>query len=398
MSLKLEINDSQKPQMRERDRQDKGNPLRRIRVLLVSPVGECGGAERVLLSLVQSLPKYGVEPVVACMRPGPLTQMVQQIGAEAYAFRDHRMRELGNVALGIQWLARLVRRLDVDVIHSNFTAHLYGGPAALIAHKPELWHLYDYPYRPDALERLVMHIPSDYLLFATRRVESGFPRLQKLPHSVVYPICVDADAVTAHPYRADVRERHGLPPGPLLLTVARLQQHKGHRYLLEAAPQILEQYPDAVFGIVGKASGSEQERYERSLKSECDQLGISANVKFLGYVSDEDLMSLYREATALVHPALSEGFGLTLLEAMALGVPVIAASADGPAEIITHEKTGLLVPTGDSGALASEVIRLLQAPRLAETLRLEGARYAKTFDVENMVRQTASIYHTMLPT
>ena len=73
-----------------------------------------------------------------------------------------------------------------------------------------------------------------------------------------------------------------------------------------------------------------QELYASQLKALCARLGVTESVHFLGYVPDDDLIALYGEASVLVHPALSEGFGLALLQAMAAGVPVVAAASDGP--------------------------------------------------------------------
>ncbi len=75
-----------------------------LRVLLVSAVGEHGGAEQVLLSLIKHLPSHNVTPILACLRPGPLVEMARKQGAVAYEFREHRMREWNQVAQGIGWL------------------------------------------------------------------------------------------------------------------------------------------------------------------------------------------------------------------------------------------------------------------------------------------------------
>lgn len=367
-----------------------------IKVLLVSPVGEVGGAEQVFLALAKRLPEYGVQPVLACLRPGPLVKRAQEQGLTAYAFREHRLREMGNVALGIWWLTKRVREVGADLIHCNHAAHLYGAPASRLTGVPELWHLHDYPYAPDFIERLQWRIPSNQVLFTTERVKSGLPQLAAGPHAVIAPTCVDLGGLQAMPEDPAVRRRYALPEGPLFLTVARLQKHKGHRYLIDAVPSVLRSYPDAVFAIIGKASGPEQESYRDSLLSQCEALGISDKVRFLGFVPDADLVALYRSATALVHPALSEGFGLTLLEAMATGLPVIAAAADGPGELIVHRQNGWLVPTADSKSLAAALYGILGDTDLRETLSRGGREFAARMSVDKMVKQTVELYQTMI--
>jgi glycosyltransferase involved in cell wall biosynthesis len=366
-----------------------------LKALLVSPVGEHGGGEQVLLSLLKHLPACGVEPVLVCLRPGPLVTRAQQQDARVYVFRDHRMRDLHRVWQGVGWLRGIICRERADVIHSNLTAHLYGSLAAKLARVPELWHLHDYPYTVDNVLRLQLRQPGDFTLFTTEKVRSGFPGLHGRPHAVVAPTCTEPDMLRAYPPRPDVRARYGLGAGPLFLTVARLQEHKGHQHLIEAVPRVAERYPDAQFALVGKASDTAQERYQDTLRARCRALGIQERVHFTGYVPEADLVALYREAAALVHPATSEGFGLTLLDAMALGTPVIAARADGPAALLRHETTGLLVPVADPPALAQMMLRLLDDNALAQTLRTQGQDEAERHNAVQMAAQTAQIYRRM---
>lgn len=367
-----------------------------IKVLLVSPVGEHGGAEQVLLALGRHLPELGVEPVLACMRPGPLVDLARGRGLPVYAYRDHRYRHVHRLFGGIRWLSRLIRRERVELVHSNLSAHLYGSPAARLTRVPELWHIHDFPHRRNRLEQACLRLPADFALFTTRRVADGFPQLLGRPHEVVHPVSFDPDALRLASPRNNVREEYALPEGPLLLTVGRLQEHKGHRYLVEAVPDVLRASPDAVCAIVGRATGREQEKYRIELEARCDELGITQNVFFLGYVPDVDLAALYREAFALVHPALTESFGLTLLEAMSFGVPLIAAASDGPREIVVARETGLLTTPANSRELADAIIQLLKSPELAATLGREGRLRALSFTSAQMALEVAAIYRRML--
>lgn len=369
--------------------------MKPIKALLVSPVGEVGGAEQVFLALAKRLPEHGVEPILACLRPGPLITEARKQGILTYAFQEHRLRQLGAVARGIRWLTKLVREVGADVIHCNHAAHLYGGPASRLTGVPELWHIHDYPYKPDLIERLQRCIPCRRVLFTTERVKSGYPGLAAGLHAVVAPTCVDAAALQATATDPKVRQRYDLPEGPLFITVARLQEHKGHRYLIEAIPAVLKAYPNAVFAFVGKASGLEQERYRDSLLEQSEKLGISEQIRLLGFVKNEDLFALYRTATALVHPALSEGFGLTLLEAMALSLPVIAAAADGPRELIVHGENGWLVPPAESESLSTAICAILADTDLRQAIGQGGREFTSKMSVDKMVKQTAELYHSM---
>lgn len=362
------------------------------RVLIVSPIGEIGGAEQVILKMAQLLPSHGIEPVLACMRPGPLVERAKQQGLEVFAFRKHRMRQISSVLQGIRWLTGLIRRLSPDIIHANYGAHLYASPASRLSRTAEIWHIHDYPYHPDMIARLQNYLPSDYILFTTQKVKSGYPRLHKYLNSVVPPTCVDPFALRAIPQQADIRQIFHLPAGPLFLTIARMQAHKGHQYLIAAIPEALRAIPDATFAIVGKAGSKEQASYVNELKRQCAELGIADHVHFLGYVTEQDLVSLLREAITLVHPAVSEGFGLTLLEAMALGTPVIAAASDGPREIITPGENGFLVPTADSAGLAKTIIAVARDQATRDLIRMRGKDFADRKSAVEMVNQIAEAY------
>lgn len=368
-----------------------------MRIMLVSPVGEVGGAEQVFLSLAKRLPEHGIEPVLACLRPGPLEDKARQLGIPVFSFRNHRLRQWPTALRGVKWLEKLALDMQIDLLHANHAAHLYSGLVSKRTGIPELWHIHDYPYHLDLIERLGLRLPSRHVLFTTERVKSGYKNLLNVnKSSIIAPTCIDAVKLLAYPAQENIRTRYGLGGGPLFLTVARLQEHKGLHHLIAAVPQVLRSCPEAEFVIVGKASGMEQEAYRQRLLAQCDQLGVSNSVHFLGYVSDPDVAALYREASALVHPALTEGYGLTLIEAMLLGLPVIAAAADGPQEIIEHQKNGLLVPTADPRRLAEAVVTLLNQPDFAEALKLGGREFASKSSSETMAGKTAEIYRTLL--
>ena len=306
------------------------------------------------------------------------------------------MRQWPTVLRGIKWLKELSLKTKADILHANHAAHLYSGPVSRSTKIPELWHIHDYPYRLDAVDRLGLRLTPQYVLFTTERVASGYASLLKATNFIVAPACIDPAHLRAYPAQKDIRTRYGLAEGPLFLTVARLQEHKGLHYLIEAVPEVLASFPSARFAIVGKASGAEQEAYRQRLLDQSAKLGVSENVSFLGYVPDKDVAALFREASALVHPATSEGYGLTLLEAMILGVPVVAAAADGPKEIIQHNKNGLLVPAADPASISAVVKDLLKQPGIAKTLTAGGLESARSIGVDVMVSKTAEIYRRII--
>ncbi len=369
------------------------------RVLLACPVGDAvGGAEQVMLAIARELPRHGFEPVLATMRPGRLAGAARAQGTAAHAFpADHRYRDLAAVWRASAWLAGLARSTGATLIHASHTAHVYAAVAARRTGRPEVWHLHDPPTPGDAVQAISRRLRPAHAVFITRAVAAGYPDLCRGPHTVIAPSCIEPDFFRPRPADPDVRRRLGLPEdGPLLLTVARLQDQKGHADLIDAAAVVLRDRPDATFAVVGTASTAEQQAYRAGLLARCDRLGLNGRVVFVGPVDHDRLAPLYRSATALVHPAWSEGYGLVLLEAMGLGLPVIAAAASGPAEVVRDGDNGLLVPVRDPPALAAAVARVLADADLRRQLSAGGLESAGQLTLNSMMESTADVYRRTL--
>jgi glycosyltransferase involved in cell wall biosynthesis len=166
---------------------------------------------------------------------------------------------------------------------------------------------------------------------------------------------------------------HGLPPGwtagtpalaraakdftaPLLLTVARLSKadvYKGVGQVIAAMPAITAAHPGARLIVAG--DGEDRPRLEELAR----QKGATAKVEFRGEVSESALRELYARSSIFVLPSKKEGFGLVFAEAMAFGVPVVAARAGGAVDVVTHGETGLLVSGGEEAEIAGAVSTLL---------------------------------------
>lgn len=172
------------------------------------------------------------------------------------------------------------------------------------------------------------------------------------------------------------RRRHGVPDGPLLLTVARLVSRKGIDTVIDTMPRVVQTVPDAQYLVVGH--GPEQEALDRRAQA----LGISDRVHFTGRVSEEDLRLAYKACDVFVMPAREvngsvEGFGLVFLEANACAKPVIGATTGGIPDAIRDGETGLLVPPDAPDALCDAVTRLLTQPSLRRRLGETGRAWVE---------------------
>jgi glycosyltransferase involved in cell wall biosynthesis len=180
------------------------------------------------------------------------------------------------------------------------------------------------------------------------------------------------------------------PPGTRVLgTVGHLAGHKGHRYLLDAMQLIVQEEPSVGLAIAGTGD------LRAELEAQAEALGIARQVCFTGF--RHDILSLIRCFEIFVFPSNLEGLGTSVLDAMALGKPVVATQAGGIPEMVQDGVTGLLVPPRDPKALAQAILQLLRQPVLATRFGEAGARRVQQhFTSERMALQTMQVYHQLV--
>jgi len=193
----------------------------------------------------------------------------------------------------------------------------------------------------------------------------------------VVPLGADHQAFRPGLDARDVRARYGLEDGRWLLSVARLTRHKGIDIALQALARLKDRYPALRYAVVG--TGEEQ----AALAGEARELGVADRVRFLTDVPDRDLPALYNCAELYLGVSRMmeqrvEGFGISLAEASACGVPVIAGCSGGIPAAVRNGDTGLLVEAEQPDAVAEAVARLLDDPPLRARLGAAGRRAAES--------------------
>lgn len=181
--------------------------------------------------------------------------------------------------------------------------------------------------------------------------------------------------------------------GPaVILFTGRSIQRKGVPYLLKAMPHILKHRK---VKLLLTGDGDRRQEWEELTR----RLGLSAHVEFLGFVSNDRLLELYRQCDVYVLPAIyddrgdTEGLGVVLIEALQNAKPVVASAVGGIVDVIRHEQTGLLVPEKDETALAAAVLRLLENPELAARLGRAGQQHANDyFSWDRVTAATEALY------
>jgi len=195
--------------------------------------------------------------------------------------------------------------------------------------------------------------------------------------------------VIAPPFRLEAfggaRAPRSGSPAPVLGVVGRLSAEKGHRFAIAAMPQILAHTPGARLLIVGSGP------LEAELKGLVAGLGLTGCVDFLGFV--QEVRTAYAVMDLLLVPSLSEAFSLVTVEGMMMELPVVGARTGGIAEIVLDGETGVLVPPGDSAALAEACQGLLSRPEVAKEMGRRGRRRALAeFDPEQFITRHETLY------
>jgi len=363
----------------------------RLRVLFVHHVGCLSGAEHSLLALLEALDRerYALR---ACCPEGPLPRRLAAAGAQVHTLPMARLRRSRDPFYLMAWLRRwrratarilrVIRTDGADLVHANSTeAFLYAQRAGRRARVPVLWHVRDLVPLSGLGRRLARRAAKVIAIsdaVARHLVE------EKVPAEKIVRIYNGIDLET-HRARAQ-EEVPDLPgPGPVATLVAQLVPWKRHEDFLRAFQLASRKHPDLWGMLVGSDLFGDHPGYFTRLQSLCRSLGIADRIVFAGQRAD--VPAILARSALLVHPAEREPFGRVVLEAMALGTPVIAASSGGLPELVADGRTGLLVPVGRPDLLAEAMDRLLADRALAREL---GARAASAVAERFTARQTAA--------
>ena len=385
----------------------------RPKILLVDHTAALGGAELALLRLLREVDRTRFDCRVLLFSPGPLAAQLTQAGipveilplteAVVSTSRHDAGRTLlrfGQVAAvaGCIWrLARYLRAQGIDLVHTqSLKSHLIGGLASRLAARPCIWHLHiqiadDYlPRRVAQVFRRLAHWLPRYLIanseFTLRSVQPCDPRRSW----VVYP------GIPLQEYTRKVpRPDRTADAEAMVGIIGRLSSTKGQDVFLRAGAVVLRSFPRVRLQLIGSALFSDRP-YEAELRELARSLGIEEAVDFVGFVDDVP-GRLEKLDLLVLASTLPEPFGQILVEAMAMGVPVIATDAGGVPEILAGSDGGMVVPPGDVERLAAAICEVLGDPARAEAMAQRGrARAAERFTIERTARDVEAIYTTVL--
>jgi glycosyltransferase involved in cell wall biosynthesis len=358
--------------------------------ILMSIAERRGGSETVLGHLLRVGPRHGVEWSVIFLEDGPMVQAFADLGIQTDVVPAGRIRHVHRFARAVMAIRSLARRRRVDLILSWMTkAQLYGGIAAALARVPSVWYQHGVPGPHSRLDQLATFLPARGVIANSKAAAAAQAALRPArPVRVVYPgIDLAHFDPGALPPRPAVRRALELPAeGPLVGFFGRLQHWKGAHVLIEAMPAVLAEFPAARCVIVGGRHELEP-GYADYLRRLTAERGLEGVVLFAGFQHDVPRWLHAIDVVAL--PSDREPFGISVVEAMAMGKPVIAGDSGGPRETVTSGVDGLLVPHDDPAAIAEAIVRCLRAPDFAARVGAAARVRAQDFSAERHARDLA---------
>jgi glycosyltransferase involved in cell wall biosynthesis len=364
--------------------------MERPRVLVLITLAETGGAQKYVASLLPALVgEYAV--TVAAHGDGFLADAATAGGARYVALR-HVRRPLHPVEdlRGFVELVRLCRRVRPALVHANSSkAGILGRLAAVAAGVPaRLFTVHGWAFKAHTgaarraylwADRAMATITTTTICVAESERAAGLRARTCRPGRTV----VIHNGVERSP-----RSRAYAPVRPVtVISVGRLRAPKDFLTLVRAAARL----EAGSFRVRIAGDGPDRRR----LVEEVERLGLADAVELLGTQPDVD--ALLAEADVFVLSSASEGLPMSVLEAMAAGLPVVASAVGGVPELVQEGDTGLLVPPGDPAALAAALARLVEEPELRERLGAAGRRRAEAeFSLVGFHQAHLAVYRAAL--
>jgi glycosyltransferase involved in cell wall biosynthesis len=370
-----------------------------MRVLLVIDDLRRAGAQRVIAQEARALHPQYVVFQVASLAHHPEPSFVQELRAAGVTIEyvpGAGLRDLHRVSA----VARMIDRFQPDLVHTHLSyANILGTLGSRQAHRPVVASLHNVDSNQQRwatpkrlLEGMVLSRWAARIVVVSASAGPATARRFGVPidRSVVLPNAVDrASVVLPADYdRARARSTLGVSRNErLLCTVGRLERSKGHRFLLQALAELRSRQREPIVRLVLVGAGPE----ESALRRLAARLNVTDCVTLLGV--RDDVAELVAASDLFVLPSLNEGLSQALLEAMALGIPIVATNVGGTSDVVESGRTGWLVPPAQPVALADAIQQAVENSVMA-TACADAARAlpAQKFNLQLHVARLQALY------
>jgi len=359
-----------------------------------------GGAEGTLLKITRLLPPARYRCSVVTFAIDPAFEDIRGLFKCPLHVLPLRRTYDWNALRVAMKIVLLIKSQQVSIVHTFFhTSDLWGGMIAKLSGCPVLIS----SRRDMGLNQSLKH------RVAYRLLRRMFDQVQAVSEQVrSYSIAehglAPSRVVTLHNGvdLYEIQETSGLArshsaldaqdASHLVTTVGNIRPVKGTDILIRAAARVCEQFPRAVFLVVGRANDSD---YFRGLQELTSSLGLSRNVRFLGLRND--VISILKTSDVFFLPSRSEGLSNALLEAMACRLPCVVTEVGGNAEVVDNGRSGFLVPSENPELAAERIMELLRDPNGARRMGEVGRKIIEDrFDAQAMANRLVNFYDSLL--
>lgn len=383
-------------------------------VLYVNHTPAVSGAERSLLDLLAALPE-SIRPVVACP-DGPFADRIHAVGIQRHPIHGtsgslrlhpwHTVRASADMARAALDVRRLVEATVADLVHANsIRGGMIAGMACARRDVPLLIHVRDRlpPGKPAELSLELIARSADMLVANSQYSAEALPTGPRHAPKRVIPNPVDLERFDpARVSRDEARTRFEIASSEMVLAViAQITPWKAQDDAIRCLARLRQQGLPARLLVVGEptftaaATRFDNVAFLKTLLALRDELDVRSSVEFTGVV--EDIPLVMAAADLVLVPSWAEPFGRTVIEGMAMGVPVLATEVGGPAEIITNGTNGVLLPPGRPELWADAAADILHDPERSGRLSEMGRRtVAEKYTARHHVQAVLGLYHELL--
>lgn len=372
-----------------------------------------GGISRVVYHLSQKLGKSNNEVhVVTCHENG-----TQEMERDDFVF-VHRVRAYDVKPVNfIEWALQLNYSLielcvklinetgKFDIIHAHdwivaFAARVlknaYSIPLISTIHATEYgrnWGIHNETQKYISNVEWFLTYESWKVIVNSSHMKNEVIKVFNLPEDKIelIPNGIDIDKFKAYKRNFNFRRKYAHDYEKIIFYVGRIVNEKGVHILLDAVPKVLSNFYNAKFIIAGKGPQLDY------LKNKAIATGVSNKIFFTGYISDEELLQLYKCVDVAVFPSLYEPFGIVALEGIVAEVPIVVSDTGGLGEIVEHGVDGMKCIAGNADSLASCILEILFNPKKAEKLKKNALlKIKKYYNWDVLSKQTEAVYKKVL--
>lgn len=369
-------------------------------LLFVTHYTGLGGGEIAIVNIAANLDPTKYRAALLVPADGQMAERWRSLGQPVHIIPFRGVTEYFIPAIWTRFpivdkMEALMRREHIDLVHSDYHALPFAVTAAHRAGIPTIWTTMGWWTRPKRWQHDLFRQPAGTLALSesVRVGYVGDPPFMPADEIVVcYP---GADAERFHPDVDGTRVRFQAgvsQDAPVVALAARFQKVKGHHTFQAMARQVALQIPEARFIVAGENvhGQSSDEAYKQEILSAAreDKL-LRDRMIYLGF--RDDVERVFAAADVVVCPSEFESYGLSVVEAMACGKPVVSTRRGGPSETVVHGETGFLVDPGDAEGFARHVIELLRNPDLRA--RMGAAARERAVEKFSIRAQTATFTH-----